>query len=124
MSITLSYSHPRLMKTGARSKNRTRNHRLTGPPLYQLSYTGILACREGFEPPTYGIEARSSDPLSYRQVKLEHRVRFELTRTFRYRTCKPAPSATWLPVQLANPHGIEPRQRGFGDLPGTMPVGP
>ena len=59
------------MKTGARSKNRTRNRRLTGPLLYQLSYTGILACREGFEPPTYGIEARSSDPLSYRQVKME-----------------------------------------------------
>lgn len=35
---------------------------------------GHLACREGFEPPTYGIEARSSDPLSYRQVKLEHRA--------------------------------------------------
>ena len=49
-------------------------------PVVQRWVVLLMACREGVEPSTSGIEVRCSVQLSYRQ-KMEHRVRFELTRT-------------------------------------------
>ena len=49
-------------------------------PVVQRWVVLLMACREGVEPSTSGIEVRCSVQLSYRQ-KMEHGVRFELTRT-------------------------------------------